>query len=287
MTCQIVYLNKSSDFKKIKDTFHLIMGYFDGLHCGHLSLFPSNNEISILTFINVPKKSYQIYNLEERVRQLKKIPGVVQILVWDISKLNWDGITFIRNFLQKTNFKNIIVGENFTFGNDQRDSVFLMQHCENLTIKKINQQISSTTIKGYLRNGELEKANQHLQYHYYVVGQVVYGKQIGITINFPTANIILNENGTLVKDGVYLGSVLIKNKTYKTMIYVGTKNGFKQLEAYLLDFSNDLYHQVIQVNFDKRIADIIKIKDLNHLKELLCGYKKALIEHQISQKTIH
>lgn len=97
-------------------------------------------------------------------------------------------------------------------------------------------------------------------------GIVQEGKKLGTALGFPTANIELDDSGL---SGVFAGTVRFEGKEYDAAIFADTER--KLLEAYLLDFSGDLYGKEIAItvhtklrdakNFDSREALISAIKE--------------------------
>lgn len=95
-----------------------------------------------------------------------------------------------------------------------------------------------------------------------VEGMVVSGDQRGRTIGFPTANIALDDpaQAEVAGDGVWVATVVLSDgSVYAATVSVGRRvtfygrEGVRLLEAYLLDFSGDLYGQHLQVWLHSRI----------------------------------
>ena len=107
-----------------------------------------------------------------------------------------------------------------------------------------------------------------------IKGKVIHGTKKGRTLGFPTANInVANE----IDLGIYAGYIFIESKKYKSAIY---SSGNKILEAFIFDFSEDLYGKEINVELVKKIRDkkVFKndaeaseqiSKDVSEIKKLL------------------
>ena len=112
-------------------------------------------------------------------------------------------------------------------------------------------------------------------------GKVVRGNGIGRKINFPTANIEIDESKKLLpKNGVYAVEVFLNKKTYLGMLNIGynptIKNEKKTIEVNIFKFSEDIYNNKISISFIKRIRNEKKFKNLNELKkQLIIDKKKA------------
>jgi riboflavin kinase/FMN adenylyltransferase len=105
-------------------------------------------------------------------------------------------------------------------------------------------------------------------------GNVVKGNQLGRTIGFPTANIQISENYKLIpKNGVYIVTALVNNQTIFGMMNIGVKptlgDNSPTIEVHLLDFSEDIYGQEIQVNLIERLRDEQKFESFEALKSQL------------------
>jgi len=84
-----------------------------------------------------------------------------------------------------------------------------------------------------------------------VRGGVERGDQRGRTIGFPTANLPIERDGLL--DGVWAGWVDCRGRRHAAAISIGHRptfygrDGFRLLEAHLLDFDEDIYDEVVDV----------------------------------------
>lgn len=79
-------------------------------------------------------------------------------------------------------------------------------------------------------------------------------------MGFPTANIRLDQKK---ESGVYSGMVFFDQKQYKAAIFIGKEA--KILEAYILDFSGDLYENEIEVEVGEKIRDVQKFSSTQEL----------------------
>ncbi|WP_414937428.1 riboflavin kinase [Amycolatopsis sp. cmx-11-51] len=90
--------------------------------------------------------------------------------------------------------------------------------------------------------------------YFLVRGQVEKGDQRGRELGFPTANIALRDQDGQVGDGVWAGWVERADGTrIAAAISVGRRptyygaDGYRLVEAHLLDFGGDLYGEVLTV----------------------------------------
>ena len=132
-------------------------------------------------------------------------------------------------------------------------------------------------VKHLLKEKKIEEANKILGYNFYVEGPVVHGLENGRKINFPTANLEVDEQ--ILPDGVYITRTTVDGKVYKSMTNIGTHPSVSELdkpiiEAHLLNFSEFIYGKIIKVEFFKFIREQKKFPSLDALKDQL---KKDLI----------
>jgi len=105
-----------------------------------------------------------------------------------------------------------------------------------------------------------------------IVGTVEHGDQRGRELGFPTANLPIEEG--IAGDGVWAGTVALTNgPTYAAAVSVGRRvtfygrNGIRLVEAYLLDFSGDLYGQRVEVCLCSRLRLQRRFPDIDALIE--------------------
>jgi len=116
-----------------------------------------------------------------------------------------------------------------------------------------------------------------------ISGKVVQGKGKGKKLGFPTINIELREK---IDSGVYAGKVItrelgangkrMRTNMWPAGIFIGKNK--KILEAYLIDFSGDLYGKEMSVTIREKMRDVMKFENDEKLKkqikediELICS----------------
>ena len=95
-------------------------------------------------------------------------------------------------------------------------------------------------------------AQEYLSYSYFFSGKVSVGKQLGRTLGFPTANLVVSENYKLLPNvGVYIVNCAINDKIYHGIMNIGnrpTVNGTNQsIEVHIFDFETDIYNQTLKI----------------------------------------
>ncbi len=163
----------------------------------------------------------------------------------------------------------MIEGSNFRFGRDRIGDVQLLAgRCAELsmefeTVQVIGenaQSVSSSRIRRLIREGAVAEASQLLTQPYRIRGMVVHGHARGARMGFPTAN--LDGIDTLVPGaGIYAGSAIVDGQAWPAAIHVGPVPTFGddvfKVEVHLLDFTGSLYGRVIEVDFWKRLREIV------------------------------
>ena len=136
-------------------------------------------------------------------------------------------------------------------------------------------RISSTALRTALKNGSLAQAKELLGRPYMISGHVIHGKKLGRTLGFPTLNMALS--GKLhqrppAMTGIFVVQVHGLGKdplpAVASLGYRPTVEdaGRVLLETHIFDFNQEVYGQVIQVEFLKKLRDEAKYSDLTSLQ---------------------
>ena len=112
--------------------------------------------------------------------------------------------------------------------------------------------VSSSLIRDFIGQHQVERAAACLGRPYALVGRVVSGHHRGRKMGFPTANIEVA--GQLVPpSGVYAGQACLGDRQQPAAISIGRAPTFGAgeltVEAYILDFEGDLYGRSIRLEF--------------------------------------
>lgn len=294
----------NNDFKRVvQKSTYVALGSFDGIHKGHLALINKSIELSknndalsmVYTFKNHPRAFINkegapklLVTLHEKVKILEDLNVDLSSFVeFDRNFMKLEPEGFIDNLIRNYNVKGIVVGFNYRFGHKNKGDVKLLKELcdlkgielcviEPFTYKA--EVVSSTRIRKALLEGELDDANNMLGRYFFLSGEVVSGKRIGRTINFPTANLKTDEKVILPKIGVYYTNVEVNRKIYKGITSVGnnpTVNGKNiTVETHILNFHEDIYGKNIKLYFISKIRSEKKFNSLEELKEQLIKDKK-------------
>lgn len=269
------------------------IGYFDGFHLGHQSLFNKTLTIAkqksfksaIISFDPDPwvvlhgvPNSNHLTTIEDRKRLAKKLGFDVWISIeFDERMANMNPIDFI-NKLKSIHIQDLICGFDFKFGSKGAGTIETLINAQDATFmihvikeyKVEDEKVSSTRIKIALKNGEMDLVKQLLGRYYELNGVVVGGKQIGRKIGYPTANLLIDSEYVLPKMGVYAGYVTIDGLRYHSMISIGLNPTVKDdrvisIEAHIFDFDKDIYNKEVHFVYVHYLRPELKFNSLNGL----------------------
>lgn len=262
------------------------IGTFDGVHLGHKAILKrvvetakkDNLDSVVLTFFPHPRMVLQqsldiklINTIDERTGLLAET-GLDNLVIHPFTHAfsRLTALEYVRDILVNSlKAKKIIIGYDHRFGRNRTANIDDLKEfgkvydfeVVEISAKELDDvAISSTKIRKALEAGDIETANNFLGYNFMISGEVVRGKAIGRTINYPTANLKLKEKYKLVpKNGVYIVQTTIQNKDYFGITSIGTNPTVggkeKTIETHILEFNEDLYETEITIEFIKFIRD--------------------------------
>ena len=277
------------------------MGTFDGVHLGHIKLLKqvvkkakeSNTKSIVITYFHHPletihKKTFP-YLLTERENKEKLIKecGIDCVLYLDFNEkmAQMQPEDFLKKIIiDEIGAKDLIVGYDTHFGNSREGNYqFLKERSSiyNYSIELIepvkidNHIISSSLIREYIREGDMQYAAKLLGRNYSIHGSVKLGHRIGRKIGFPTINLQpLDDNKLIPAIGVYVCEVLVDGEKYFGVTNIGYSptmktTRIKEIETHILDFNEDLYHNNVEISFNKKLRDELLFKDKDELIEAI------------------
>ncbi len=276
--------------------FSLALGFFDGVHRAHKKVilnavdYAKHNGVksAVITFNAHPaeaagKEVKYITSRQTRDKLIKEL-GINYIFSIDFDKklMEVSCKDYLEALVKKFAPKAITTGFNHTFGKSRLGTVkFLKEQSiiygyEYFMIEPEiidSEIISSSVIRQKLSSGDIIAANKMLGHSFSFDGYVIHGNQIGRTIGYPTANVIYPEKLVKIPYGVYSVRINIRNNNYKGMMNFGIKptvnenNKTPVAEVYILDFSDDIYGEFVNIEIEKQIRLERKFESLDKLKE--------------------
>lgn len=274
------------------------IGTFDGVHIGHKAILKRLVETAkkkdldsvVLTFFPHPRMVLQenvdikLLNTIEERKKLIEDAGLDNLVIHPFTHAfsRLTALEYVRDILVNSlKAKKIIIGYDHRFGRNRNADIDDLKEfgktynfeVEEISAKEIDDvAISSTKIRKALNEGDIETANSYLGYNFMISGEVVKGKAIGRTINYPTANLKLKENYKLVpKNGVYIVQSTIEGEKIFGITSIGTNPTVggteKTIETHFLNFNKDLYGKEITIEFLKYIRDEETFDSVEILKQ--------------------
>ncbi|MFH1288212.1 MAG: bifunctional riboflavin kinase/FAD synthetase [bacterium] len=280
----------------------LAVGNFDGIHLGHQAVFREmekeknklNGQTVILTFephplkfLSPEKELLLLTPFHEKMKLLEKF-GIDMVICVPFTK-EFSGIS-AENFIKNTLYDNlkissIFVGEDFNFGKDKKGSYELLKkYCNKFgfkvniinTISLNNIVVSSTNIRKFLLQGDIETANKLLGRPYSIRGKIIHGK--GLKMEIPTATLEPHHELT-PGQGVYAVKVEFRSKKYPGAANIGHTYPYQTykptIEINIFDFNKTIYNEFIKVEF---LNFIREEKIFKSQEELIAQIKKDIEE---------
>lgn len=292
------------------------IGFFDGVHLGHQYLISRVRQEAasaglgslVVTFDRHPRQvlrqDYQpelLSTLDTKLLLLSKT-GVdtTALLHFDQELASLSAHDFMAHVLRdRLGVRKLIIGYDNRFGHNRSEGFDdYVRYGNELGIEVIHHpafvmgsvNVSSSVVRAFVKEGEIELANRCLGYPYTIAGKVVDGRKEGRRIGFPTANLDTSSFGQLIPaGGVYAVKVRLEHSMAfrPAMMNIGTRPTFgghtQSQEVYIFNFDEDIYGRVLQVSFVSRIREERKFANVTQLVEQLKEDEKQ-VEQQLSIK---
>jgi riboflavin kinase / FMN adenylyltransferase len=278
----------------------LALGTFDGVHAGHRAVIGRAVAIARergltsavvtfdrhpLTVIDPARVPRLLTANEEKIRLIRDLgPDELIMLPFDERLAALTPAQFCADLLAGAlQARAVVVGENFNFGAGGAGDAeqlracgvangYEVEVCELVT--EHGEAISSTRIRRLLHNGELEEVREILGRPPSAAGVVVHGDKRGRTLGVPTANVDVEAGTIFPGRGVYAVRALVEGAWYRAAVNIGHNPTFQSkdaptthvtVEAFLLDFSGDIYDREIRLDFLHKIRDELRFESVDAL----------------------
>ncbi len=277
------------------------MGMFDGVHRGHKHLIDNlvskaeklGGESVIITLEPHPRivlsdnnSSLRFLTSLDEKKELIEAAGPDKLVVLpftrQLSRLT--ACDFIKDYLVDIiGIEHLVLGFDHQFGYGAHGNAETITGCAERygfgvdrmeALKDRDLVISSTTIRNFISQGLLDRANSLLGYPYLLKGRVVEGRKIGRLLGYPTANIAPDYKYKLIPaDGVYAVEVRVDAAVYNAMLYIGPRptiegnSGKRTIEVNIFDFDKDIYGKAIMLRFMHRLRGDRKFSSREQLLE--------------------
>ncbi len=274
----------------------LTLGVFDGLHLGHQLIMRTVVERAraldavptVLTFDPHPRAVLHpesapplLQTFDQKIEALGVL-GIEQTIVvrftHEFAQVRAE--EFLRDVVQeRLHARAVFLGRGFAFGFKREGDIELLRRVsaqlgfaadEVPEVRLRGQRISSSRIRELLAQGRVGLARRMLGRPYGVEGRVVRGHERGRTLGFPTAN-LHPQNRVIPAGGVYVTATLIDGAWRRSVTNIGTRPTFDRagqpsIETYVMDWTGDLYGDVVRVRFLRRLRAERKFASVDELK---------------------
>lgn len=272
------------------------IGNFDGVHHGHRMLLAhlaaKGAELGLptllITFEPQPREYFRGATVPARLTRFREKMSLLRrteldrvlCLPFNERTAGMSASYVVEQLLhEQLGAGYVVVGDDFRFGRGAEGDYTLLKaagdrlgfgvsHMGTLTFE--HERVSSSRIREVLAEGAFEEAESLLGHPYFIMGRVVYGRQLGRQLGVPTANIRLQRYRAAL-EGVYAVTVLDGNgREYQGVANIGvrpTVDGKEPLlEVHLFDYHGDLYGQLLSVTFRRWIRSEQSFAGLDALK---------------------
>lgn len=274
----------------------LTLGVFDGLHLGHQLVMKTvvdraravGGVPTVITFEPHPRAVLHpesapplLQTFDQKIEALTVL-GIEQTIVihFDNAFARIRAEDFLRDVIvDRLHAKEVYLGRGFFFGHNREGNIDLLRRVseqlgfladEVPEVRLRGKRIGSTVIRQLLLDGRVNLARRMLGRPYGVEGPVARGDGRGVGLGFPTAN-VQPHNRVIPRRGVYVTATLINRQWRRSVTNIGVRPTFgdalePSVETHLIDWSGDLYGDVLRVRFLHRLRDEKKFGSIEELK---------------------
>ncbi len=262
----------------------LALGYFDSMHLGHRKLieFAGNYAeahgltAAVATFTN---NAYKVFNREEKsvytyAERCEMLDGLCEYVLpmrFDARMKNTDASAFLDALFAAYDIRSAVCGYDYLFGAGAKGDAELLKsycaargvHCAVFDKFELDgERVSTSAVKRFLSDGDVERANAYLGAPFMMRGKVVHGRGAGRMFDIPTANIKVPADKLLPKSGVYGTTCVIDGETYRGATNIGARPTFgltKTVVETMIDgFDDNIYGKDITLYFYKYLRPVQK-----------------------------
>jgi riboflavin kinase / FMN adenylyltransferase len=274
----------------------LTLGVFDGLHLGHQLVMRTVVDRAraieavptVITFephprvILHPESAPPLLQTFDQKLEALGVLGIEQTIVirFDRDFAQVSAEDFLKDVVSdRLHAKEVYLGRGFSFGHNREGNIDLLRtvsHDLGFLADEVSEvclrgeRISSSRIRDLLHHGRVNLARRMLGRPYGVEGRVIRGAERGQQLGFPTAN-LHPQNRVIPKSGVYVTATLIDGQWRASVTNIGARPTFEReaetsVETFVMNWSGDLYGDVIRVRFLHRLRDEKKFNSVGDLK---------------------
>ncbi len=276
----------------------LTIGNFDGVHLGHQAMLAKLRAAAaarglpacVMTFEPHPREFFapdqapvRLTSMREKLELLRQ-HGVerTHVLRFNFALAQVTAADFIGRILVRgLGVRWLQVGDDFRFGARRAGDLAMLRaqaaeqgyEVESMaTVELDGARVSSTAVRDALAAGDVEKAGRLLGRPYSISGRVIGGDRLGRQLGFPTANVKMNHNRPPLTGIFAVQFVRADGRPLQGVASLGVRPTVKAqgsapvLEVYIFDFKEEIYGELVRVDFLHKFRDEAKYVDLDTLK---------------------
>src|SRR5262249_41340248 len=244
------------------------LGTFDGVHLGHRRVLAATVDQApaltptVVTFWPHPRivlgNEVGLLSTLERRLELLADSGIDETLVVEVTHevAEMAPEAFVDEGLRPIGTEVVAAGTDFRFGRSRAGDLDTLERL-GLAVERVHliPGVSSTAIRGLLRDGDVDAAARLLGRPAEVEGTVVSGDARGGTLGYPTANLRVAADLLVPAYGIYAGWAA----EHHPAVSIGTNPHYggqeRRVEAFLLDLAGDLYGERLVVELWQRLRE--------------------------------
>lgn len=276
-------------------TSWLTVGVFDGVHRGHQEIIRKlvagahANDVPaiVLTFDPHPAMvlghgDIKMLTLPGERAKLLGDMGVDLVIThpFDKNVANTTAYDFMKYLKNRLGLKHLVLGYDATLGKNREGNAERLREIGlefGYTVEVVSALsdesgvISSTEIRKLISVGAVADAAHLMGHPYRLQGLVAHGDQRGRSIGYPTANLDYVREKVIPMSGIYACWGYAREGKYKAAVNIGINPTFtpdKQtlnVEAHLLDFDQEIYDELLALDFVERLRDELKYDSVDAL----------------------
>jgi len=287
----------------------IAIGSFDGVHRGHAAILGQVVEeagargldSAALTFEPLPREFFlpgeappRLTSIAERLGAMAKAGlAIAFVQRFDRRFAALSPEEFARRLRERHGARWVMVGEDFRYGAKRAGDLAQLREAGRRlgfevavqpTVMADGSRISSTRVREALARGDFTESEFLLGRPYAICGRVVHGAKRGRSLGFPTANVRLARPKAPLQGIFAVKCFGAATRGLEGVASLGMNPAVKDggpatLEAFLFDFSGDLYGRRLTIEFVKKLRDEAHFASLDELAAQIRRDCDAAREH--------
>lgn len=299
---------KNGNEIKITDgmTLSCALGNFDGVHRGHTALLKKATEkgtcthSAVWTFRRHPRlcsgdESFSALTTTEQRLSLFAGAGIDLAVLCDfpdVKDVSPEDFA-LRILYNECHVRRAVCGYNFRYGKNASGTPTALSEelkalgAEEITVDAVKSAdgavISSSAIRRFLEEGDIERANDFLGREFCISLPVSEGQRLGRTLGLPTVNQVFPPHLVIPRHGVYAAKCTVDGKEYKAIANIGVRPTVishaenVNCETHIIGFSGDLYEKTVPVRLCRFLRDEKKFSSVDELKSAILADEERAV----------